>query len=297
MFFRAPAEYNWVNMPKSPERALTAEEIWRIYLTTGRYPKSALVPWYMSTRLRPVARRLPASPRCRLCYYPFGGMGGMAVRHLLGIEPSKMNATVCNVCERFAEEHQGGAEVETSMLFADVRGSTTLAEGMHPVEFGRLIGHFYSAASKALFDHNAMIEKLIGDEVTGFFVPGMAGPAHARAAVEAAEAILHATGHGTPAGPWVPVGVGVHTGTAFIGGVQTDQGSADVVVLGDTANTGARLASLAGPGEVLVSDAVREAAALDTAGWEERLLQLKGRSEPVTAWAMRVGRPADPHRR
>ena len=280
-------------MSDSTRDAPTVEEIWRSYLTTGHLPYSVYYPWYMSVSLRPVVRRLPASPRCRLCYYPFRGMGGMAVRHLLGIEPSRMNPTVCNFCERFAEEHQGGAEVETTMLFADVRGSTALAEGMSSSEFGRLIGRFYSVASKVLFDHNAMIEKLIGDEVAAFFVPGIAGPYHARAAVEAARAILHATGHGTPGGPWLPVGVGVHVGLAFIGAVQADQGAADMVVLGDTANTGARLASQAGPGEVLVSDAVREAAALDTDGWEERLLQLKGRSEPVTAWAMRVGQLAE----
>jgi adenylate cyclase len=108
-------------------------------------------------------------------------------------------------------------------------------------------------------------------------------------AVDAAWAILQATGHGSPEGPWLPVGVGVHTGPAFVGAVRAEQGSGDIVVLGDTPNTGARLASAAGLGEIVVSDAVRAAAELNTDGWEERRLELKGRTEPTTAWAARVG--------
>jgi adenylate cyclase len=235
-----------------------------------------------------VVRRVPASPRCRLCYYPFEGLGGTVARRLWGIAPSKMNPTICNFCEQFVEEHQGGAEVETTVLFADVRGSTELAERMSPAEFGQVIRRFYAAATKALIDHGGMIEKLIGDEVTAFFVTGLSGPDHARLGVDAAQAILRITGHAEPGGPWVPVGVGVHTGQAYIGAVQVDNGAADVVVLGDAANTGARLASLAGPGEVLVSEATRAAAGLSLDGLEGRRLQLKGRSEPVDAWALKV---------
>src|SRR3990172_4629142 len=207
------------------------DDIWRNYLTTGKAPSEVPSFWFETKVLRPFVHRLPAEPRCRICSFPFHGIGGRLARSLLDLQPSRLNPQMCNACERFAQRFQGGAEVEASFLFADVRGSTRLAEQLGPLAFSALINRFYLAVSKELFSHNAMIEKLIGDEVTGFFVPGMAGPAHARAAVEAAEAILHATGHGTPAGPWVPVGVGVHTGTAFIGGVQTNQGSADVVVL------------------------------------------------------------------
>lgn len=275
-------------MADSPISELTAEQIWRSYLTAGHPPDGLPVPWYMSNTLRPIVRLLPASPRCRLCYYPFGGLGGAVARHVLGVFPSKMNPGICNLCERFAEAAQGGAEVETTVLFADVRGSTTLAEGLTAAEFGKVIRRFYSAATKVLIDHGGLIEKLIGDEVTAFFVSGISGPEHARVAVEAAQAILHVTGHGSPGGPWVPVGVGVHTGLAYIGAVMVENGAPDIVVLGDAANTGARLASMAGPGEVLISEAARAHARLDSQGWEIRHLQLKGRNEPVEAWARRV---------
>jgi adenylate cyclase len=275
-----------------PHRHPTPEHVWRTYMTTGSMPRELGGPWYMRHALRWVARLLPSSPRCRICYYPFRGIGGALARTLLRVEPSRMNPQLCNVCERTAEAFPGGAEIETSLLFADVRGSTTLAERMSAGEFSRLISRFYDAAVTVLVDHNALVEKLLGDEVTGFFVPGIAGPQHARVAVEAGLAILRATGHGDPNGPWVPVGVGVHTGPTFVGAVRAETGQSDIVVLGDVANVGARLASLAGPGEVLVSEAARAAASLSAEGLQSRALQLKGRTEPVTTWALRVGAPS-----
>jgi adenylate cyclase len=255
-------------------------------MTTGSLPDELGPPWYMSRAIRPVAQHLPSNPRCQLCYYPFEGLGGSLARRVLGVERSKMNPHMCNHCERLAEDFPGGAEIETTVLFADVRGSTTLAEGMRPAEFGELIGRFYSVAAAIMYDHDGLLEKLIGDEVTGFFVPGVAGPGHAGRAVQAAQAILRATGHGQAERPWVPVGVGVHSGLAYIGAVRAESGSPEIVVLGDTANTGARLASAAGPGEVLVSEAARAAAGLDTEGREARRLTLKGRTEPVTVWVL-----------
>jgi adenylate cyclase len=159
---------------------------------------------------------------------------------------------------------------------------------MAPADFGRLINRFFYAATRELFKSNGMVEKLIGDAVTGFFVPGIAGPEHARMAVVAAQSILRATGHGDPEGPWVPVGVGVHTGNAYVGAVSSGGGASDISVLGDTANTGARLASLAGPGEVVLSEATRAAAGLEPEGIEPRELQLRGRQAPVAAWVIRV---------
>lgn len=140
----------------------------------------------------------------------------------MGIEPCRMNPNLCNVCERAANKYRGGAEIELSMLFADVRGSTGLAEKMSPAEFSRLIDRFYRATTKELFRKNALLEKLIGDEVAAFFVPGIAGDFHARVAFEAGEGVLRATGHCDPAGPWIPVGVGIHTGVAFVGAVSAE---------------------------------------------------------------------------
>jgi class 3 adenylate cyclase len=80
--------------------------------------------------------------------------------------------------------------------------------------------------------------------------------------------------------------VGVHTGIAFVGTVTSEGGNSDIAVLGDTANTAARLASVAAAGEVVLSDVTRAAAGLEAGGMEARQLQLKGRSEPVDAWIL-----------
>lgn len=274
-------------MAAPDKKLVTPEQIWRDYMNKGEMPEAIRQPWFTSRRLRPIFRSLPSDPRCKFCYYPFDGMGGRLVRSLLGIAPSRLNPNLCNLCEKFAAEHQGGAEIELTMLFADVRGSTRLAERMAPAEFSRLINRFYRTVTSELYKVSGLVEKLIGDEVTAFFTPGFAGQDHARVAVEAGRSILRETGHGDPSGPWVPVGVGIHTGIAFVGAVTTEGGLADIAVLGDTANTAARLATVAGVGEIVLSEVTREAAGLETAEMEARQLQLKGRAEPVDVWIQR----------
>jgi adenylate cyclase len=280
-------------MTNESDKKARAEEVWRTYMTEGRLPDYASPPWFEKKYLRPLIRLVPADPRCKFCYYPFEGMGGAISRSLLGLAPSKLNPQLCNVCENLAGQYQGGVEMELSILFADVRGSTSIAEQMSPTDFGRLIDRFYKATTKALFKKNAMVEKLIGDEVTGFFTPGFAGEQHAQAAIEAGQEILRATGHEDPDGPWIPVGVGVHTGMTFVGAVSTEGGASDITVLGDTPNTGARITSQAATGELLMSEAARKAAGLKTEGMESRLLTLKGREQPVEAWLKTI-QPPDP---
>jgi adenylate cyclase len=136
---------------------------------------------------------------------------------------------------------------------------------------------------------DALIDKFMGDEVIGLYVPGFAGPAHARVALQAAQELLQATGYADPDGPWLPIGIGVHTGTAFVGAIGSAGAMSDVTVLGDAANVTARLASMAGPGEVLISAAAGAASGQALDSFEQRRLQLKGRREPVDVRVSRVG--------
>jgi adenylate cyclase len=243
--------------------------------------------WYkMLTEGEPVPRSLyhfhgmlPANPRCKLCGSPFKGWGGLLMR-MMGRERSRYNPRFCAKCNVY--DHPGGAEVELTMLFADVRGSTTLAEHMSPREFSRLMNRFYTVAADILIQSDAMVDRLMGDEVIGLYAPGFAGKEHARRAVESARALLQRTGHGDQDGPWLPVGVGVHTGLAYVGIVGgPDVSLKDFTALGDNVNVTARLASQAAAGEILVSEAACAAAGLDLGGIEQRQLQLKGKSEPV----------------
>jgi adenylate cyclase len=174
------------------------------------------------------------------------------------------------------------------MLFADVRGSTTLAERMNASEFSRLINRFFKAATDVLIQSYGIVDRMIGDEVFGIYIPGFAGPDHARLGVEAAQDILRVTGHENPEGPWIPVGAGVHTGVAYVGTVGSSEAVTDFTALGDAVNTAARLASQAAPGEVIISNATSEAAGLDSAAYEERFLALKGRAEPISTQVIHI---------
>ena len=86
----------------------------------------------------------------------------------------------------------------------------------------------------------------------------------------------------------MPVGVGVHTGTAFVGSIGS-AGVSDITALGDDVNLTARLASIATTGEILITEAARGAAGLATDGLEPSRLDLKGRREPVDVWRMHIG--------
>jgi len=168
-----------------------------------------------------------------------------------------------------------------------VRGSTGVAETMSPLEFSALMNRFYGAATRVLIQTDAVIDKLVGDEVIGLYLPFIKeGPA--RRAIEAAQELLVATGHADATGPWLPVGIGVHTGVAFVGIVGSAETVTDFTALGDAVNVTARLASNAAGGESLVSEAALTAAGISADGLERRRLELKGRHEPIGVRVLRA---------
>jgi adenylate cyclase len=264
------------------------KDAWLTYLTTGEMPAHMDHPWFERKIFRPLIKRMPRSPRCVVCYIPFEGIGGKFSKAFWNVEPSKLNPHLCNLCENFATEYHGGVELEISILFVDVRGSTGMAEKKPLEEYSKLINRFYRAATEQFYKSYGFVEKLLGDEVAGFFVPGFAGPHHAKVAVETGRRIMKAMGYGTSSKPWIPVGIGINTGIAYVGSVNADGGVSDIAMLGDTVNTTARLTSLAKAGEILISDAARRAAGLKTDGMESRTLMLKGKSQEVTAWALKM---------
>ncbi len=259
-----------------PTERTTVEEEWYRMLTEGEP---------IPRRLYHIHGLLPSDPRCKICGSPFKGWGGFLM-HLMGRDQSRYNPRFCEKCKVF--EHPGGAEVTLTMLFADVRGSTALAEKMSAREFSQVINRFYKIATHVLIQTDAMVDRLLGDEAIGLYIPGFAGSEHPRKAVDAAKELLRLTGHNDEKGPWLPVGVGVHTGLAYVGVVGSEESTADFTALGDNVNIAARLASQAGAGEVLISDASYSAAGLDFHGLEHRLLELKGKSEPIGVHVLHV---------
>ncbi len=252
------------------------EAFWREFLTRGDA---------MEKRARRVLRLLPHGPRCKLCAAPFGGAGAPLMR-AIGKRPALKNPGVCNSCFDFMEKHHGGAEIDGSYLFADIRGSTALAERMPPLEFRALIDRFFKTSAQVVFDNDGGVDKFVGDEIVAFFFPLMSGPRHAGAAVNTAIALLRATGHEDPGGPWVPLGVGVSTGLAWVGAVGDEQRT-DLTALGDNVNIAARLGGLARAGEALLTVETATAAGLDPS-LERRTLDLKGKSVPTEVVSLMI---------
>jgi adenylate cyclase len=238
-------------------------------------------------RFRSILRAIPSSPRCKQCNGPFAGIGGPVMR-AFGKGPWEKNPHFCAQCYTMLQREAGGVEIELSMLFADVRGSTGIAERLGARAFTELLNRFYRAAAQIVIDSDGMVDKFVGDEVVALFVPGWSGADHARRAVEAADAILLATGH-LSGQPWLPVGAGVHTGTAYVGTVGVGGIVTDFTALGDAVNTTARLASIAKAGEVLVSRDNAAAAGLDTDGLASESLELRGRVERLVAYPLPAG--------
>ncbi len=229
-------------------------------------------------------RHLPSSPRCKLCAAPFAGPGAPVMR-MIDRGPWAKNPTICGFCFKELEKGRGGAEIELSLLFADIRGSTTLGELMDPASFHRLMGRFYREMTEILIAHDAVVDKFVGDEVVALFIPALTGTDHAGRAVGAAKEMLRVTGHGDAAGPWAPLGIGIHSGVAYVGTIGDTV--TDFTALGDTVNVTARLASAAAGGEILVSADASALAGLQS-GLEARHLTLRGRQQPLDVRVLRI---------
>jgi adenylate cyclase len=227
---------------------------------------------------------IPSPWRCKFCNAPFRGPYAGTLRSL-GWAPSRKNPNICARCMESAPA--GGAVVPISVLFADVRGYSSLTERTSSVEATALLNRFYAAASRALLAHEAVLGQIAGDEVMALFVPGLAGLGYPRKAVAGACSLLHAMGYGTPEGNWLDVGVGICSGEEYVGNVGGG-GFKDFTALGDVTNTAARLQAETKGGEIMLCATTRDAAGDACTGAEVRQLSLKGKAELVTGYLIRV---------
>jgi adenylate cyclase len=225
-----------------------------------------------------VMRRLPSEPRCRLCRAPYGGAGGRIMRRF-GFGPSRKNPTLCNTC--FEKAPMGGVEMEIGVLFADVRGFTSLCERMAPDEVAQMLNRFYASATEVL-TKSAIVDKLVGDEVMALYLPQLLSPRWEDELVRDATDLLRSVGYGTSDEPWLPLGVGIDVGRAYVGNV----GAGDVkdfTALGDVVNTTARLQSLASAGQIVLSERLFDRLTTRPASATATSLDLKGKEEPEPA--------------
>jgi adenylate cyclase len=227
-------------------------------------------------------RRLPSAPRCKACQAPFAGPFVPLLR-LLRFRPWQLNRQLCHHCFHGIDKARGGAEVPVSLLYADVRGSTALAERMRAQDYRRVLDRFYKLVYEAVDRNHGVIDHLAGDGVMALWTQRFGGDDHPRHALNAGRQLVKDLTTDRVLHGRIPAGVGIHTGTAWVG-VVGQSGAHDFTVLGDSPNTAARLGSAAQSGELLLSSAIAEATELDTGPLEERELDLKGKAGSFAAW-------------
>lgn len=260
--------------PPRPDSAQASEEEWaRFYEYFGHAKIRRIVR---------IVSHLPSPPRCEACGNPFGGPGGWLMRRM-GKGPSRKNPRWCNVC--FEEAPEGGVTLTVGVLFADVRGSTALAEGTTPRAMVHRLNRFYADLTQVIVQHG-IVDKLIGDEVMGlYFAPLSKDGRYVDAMVADARRILEIVGYGSHKGPRLEVGIGLDIGPAYVG-IVGDGDIRDFTAIGDVVNTASRLQSVAAGGQIVMSEAVARIASVPDG--TPTHLELRGKAEPVPACVVTV---------
>lgn len=230
--------------------------------------------------------RLPAPPRCKICGAPFQGFGGIATR-LTRHRRSPSNALVCSACLGTLEKHPGGAEIDISVLFADIRGSTAIADGASPSEFRDLLQRFYRVAAQAIDANGGIVDKFLGDGVMALFIPLIAGPDHGGRAVAAVRDLFAAARDERLGDAGVQLGAGLNSGNAFVGSVGEGD-RLDFTALGDSVNIAAKLGAAATAGEALISLATWKRIGGRYAKSRLRSVPIPGKLHPVEAVIIRA---------
>jgi adenylate cyclase len=220
---------------------------------------------------------LPSPWRCKFCNAPFRGPYAGAVRRI-GYSPSRKNPQVCARCIERAPE--GGAIVPLVVLFADVRGYTSICERLAAADVHEFLQRFYQTASAALLAQEGLLGQIAGDEVMALFVPGIAGRQYRQKAVEASRSLARAVRYTDSAAGGLEVGIGVASGEEFVGNVGGG-GYKDFTAVGDVTNTAARLTAVARNGEIIVDAPTYDAVARAYPDAERQRMTLKGKHAPV----------------
>jgi adenylate cyclase len=253
------------------------EELWKTIFADG-HPELLKQHWLHT--------KLPREPRCRMCLVPFKGIGGWFMRRK-GKTQNSRNPNYCSACDKFMEAFPGGAEVEMSLLYVDIRQSTQYAANNTPENVSERINTFLDQATRTITQHDGFVMAFYGDCVVASWPPGFSGDDHAqkaqRAAIELVTNKQMVDGSGNP----IPVGVGVHTGNVFIGTVSAMQGSfRDVSIFGSSVNLTARLASQAEPNQALASAENIQASGKALDSFSSQQVELKGFEEPVNIYSL-----------
>jgi adenylate cyclase len=208
------------------------------------------------------------------------------LRQVLGrsVDPHVMERLLANPNVGFLK----GERAVLTVLYADIRGSTSLAEHTDPEQLVGFINDYLSRMTEVIFSHQGTLDKFVGDEVMALFGAPFPQPDHALRAVRVGLEMQKA--HQEVMKSWqaqkveaAPIGIGIATGEMTVGEMGSAQRS-DYSVIGRAANLGARICAVARAGQVLISQATYDLVREQVAATPITDLDLKGLPDDVTAY-------------
>ncbi len=199
---------------------------------------------------------------------PLRGVASVPFR-AVGIRPSRMNPHTCTICETMFERVMKARQIEidATILFADLRGYTSLSQSQSSGAIATLLDAFYDVCGEAIWQHDGIINKTMGDAVLAIFNFPMRHKDHAAHAIAAARMIQElwrarreqlSQAFGDEAAT-IGVGIGLDTGQVNFG--EFGRTHQDLTAIGTVVNVASRAQSAAAAGEILMTAAVREMAA------------------------------------
>ena len=224
---------------------------------------------------------------CKGCWQnlhvPIALRGPLAMPfRVFGLKPSRMNPNTCTFCELMFKRVMKATKItiDATILFADLRAYTRLSQALSPAEMGSLLDLFYDECAAAIWEHDGLLNKTIGDAVMAVFNFPIKQDDHARQALLAARDLQQRlAARKKEAGLEFGVGIGLQCGEVSFG--EFGRSHRDLTAIGTVVNTAARVQGVAEPGEILVTEAMRERVG-DTLGDSvAKPYALKGFDEPV----------------
>lgn len=190
----------------------------------------------------------------------------------------------------------GGEQRVITTLFSDIRGFTTIAEGLSPEELVRLLNEYLNPMTRIVLEEKGTLDKFIGDAVMAIFNAPLDLPGHAEAACRTASRMIEALA-GLNSGfiaknmnP-IDIGIGINTGLAVVGNMGADI-RFDYTAIGDSVNLSSRLEGLNKyyGTRILVSGDTRDEVASPQFTFREvDRVRVKGKSLPVRIYELVVG--------
>ncbi len=183
----------------------------------------------------------------------------------------------------------GGQRAEITVLFADIRGFTSLGEGLPPEELVAVLNRYLAMAANAVLREGGTIDKFLGDAVMAWFNAPVLQPDHTLRALRSAIAIrdhLDALHQDLKPEERLTFGIGIHMGEAVLGLVGTEK-RLDYTAIGDCVNTAKRIQESTSGGQILISQEAYQQVADQVEAVAVEPVQAKGKREPVVVYEVK----------